>query len=238
MVHQKENASNSKPIESRYRELVDRLRSAEIRFNRSVGGVRLVAVSKKQSSSAVRTVNNLGQQDFGENQLQESLTKIKELSDLTLSWHFIGSIQTNKCRDIAIHFDWVHSIDRLKLAERLSAFRPIGLKPLNLFLQVNLQKEPTKSGINPNDLLQLASNISKLKNLRVQGLMAIPKPSLDFNQQRQVFKLLRNMQADLNRALNLDLQCLSIGMTDDLEAAVAEGATHVRIGTAIFGPRE
>ena len=238
MVHQKDNASDSKPIESRYRELVDRLRSAEIRFNRPVGSVCLVAVSKKQSASAVRTVNNLGQQDFGENQLQESLTKIKELSDLTLSWHFIGSIQTNKCRDIAIHFDWVHSIDRLKLAERLSAFRPIGLKPLNLFLQVNLQKEPTKSGINPNDLLQLASNISKLKNLRVQGLMAIPRPSPDFNQQRQVFKLLRNMQTDLNRALNLDLQCLSIGMTDDLEAAVAEGATHVRIGTAIFGPRK
>jgi hypothetical protein len=201
------------------------------------GSVCLVAVSKKQVADSIRTINSLGQIDFGENQLQESLIKIKELSDIDLSWHFIGTIQTNKCKDIAINFDWVHSIDRLKIADRLSAFRPMTSTPLNIFVQVNLQRESNKSGVDPTDLLQLATEVIKLPNLRVRGLMTIPKPDPDFEQQRQIFKELRQMQFELNQALNLNLQCLSMGMTNDLEAAVAEGATHVRIGTGIFGSR-
>ena len=233
----REEITNINLLGVRYRELVHRLKTAETRFNRMPGSVCLVAVSKKQVSDSIRTINSLGQIDFGENQLQESLVKIKELSDIDLSWHFIGVIQTNKCKDIAINFNWVHSIDRLKIADRLSVFRPMTSTPLNIFVQVNLQREPNKSGVDPTDLLQLATEVVKLPNLRVRGLMTIPKPNPDFEQQRQIFKELRQMQFALNQALNLNLQCLSMGMTNDLEAAVAEGATHVRIGTGVFGSR-
>ena len=232
-----EETTNTNLLGLRYHDLVHRLKTAETRFNRIPGSVCLVAVSKKQVSDSIRTINSLGQNDFGENQLQESLIKIRELSHIDLNWHFIGAIQTNKCKDIAINFNWVHSIDRLKIADRLSAFRPITSTPLNIFVQVNLQREPNKSGVDPADLLQLATEVVKLPNLRVRGLMTIPKPDPDFEQQRQIFKELRQMQFELNQALNLNLQCLSMGMTNDLEAAVAEGATHIRIGTGVFGSR-
>ena len=232
-----EHTTNIDSIENRYHELVNRLRSAEIRFGRARGSVCLVAVGKTQNSEAIRTIAALRQKDFGENQLQEALGKVEILSDLDCTWHFIGSIQTNKCRDIATHFDWVHSVDRLKIAIRLSNLRAATLAPLNIFLQVNLQEEMTKSGATPEELTALVGAVSELPNLQLRGLMAIPAPEPSFERQRKVFSELRELQNGLNQTLNIFLDCLSMGMTDDLEAAIAEGATHVRVGTAIFGPR-
>jgi len=233
-----EYPTNPNSIENRYRELVNRLRSAEVRFGRAPGSVCLVAVSKTRSPEAIRAIAALRQQDFGENQLQEAIGKVEILFDLDCTWHFIGSIQNNKCRDIATHFDWVHSVDRLKIARRLSNLRPAIAEPLNIFLQINLQEEATKSGIAPGELISLANAVSKLPNLNLRGLMAIPEPEPSFERQRKVFSKLRELQIELNQTLNLTLDCLSMGMTDDLEAAVAEDATHVRVGTAIFGPRD
>ena len=230
-----ENPTNMKSIENRHHQLVNRLRSAEARFERTPGSVCLVAVSKTRSPEAIRAIAALKQKDFGENQLREALGKIETLSDLDCTWHFIGSIQTNKCRDIAAHFDWVHSVDRIKIAKRLSNLRPATTVPLNIFLQVNLQGEATKSGIAPGELTSLASAVHELPNLQLRGLMAIPEPEPSFERQRKVFSELRELQIKLNQKLDLTLNCLSMGMTDDLEAAVAEGATHVRVGTAIFG---
>jgi hypothetical protein len=232
-----EHLLNMTSIENRYHQLVHRLRSAEVQSGRTPGSVCLVAVSKTQSPEAIRAITALRQKDFGENQLQEALGKVEVLSDLDCTWHFIGSMQTNKCRDVAIHFDWVHSVDRLKIAKRLSNLRPTTATPLNIFLQVNLQEEATKSGIVPGELTALASAVHILPNLQLRGLMVIPVPESNFERQRKVFSSLRELQNRLNQALGLTLDCLSMGMTDDLEAAVAEGATHVRIGTAIFGPR-
>jgi hypothetical protein len=232
-----EHPTNTNSIENRYRELVYRLRSAEVRFGRTPGSVCLVAVSKTQTPEAIRVIAGLGQEDFGENHLQEAFGKVGILSDLNCTWHFIGSIQTNKCRDIATQFDWIHSVDRLKIARRLSRLRPATAEPLKIFLQVNLRREETKSGIAPGELISLASTVRNLPNLQLCGLMAIPEPEPSFEHQRKVFRELKELQDGLNHALDLTLDCLSMGMTDDLEAAVAEGATHVRVGTAIFGPR-
>ena len=232
-----DHPTNMNSIQNRHHALVNRLRSAEVRFRRAPGSVCLVAVSKTQSAEAIRAIAALRQKDFGENQLQEALGKVEILSDLDCTWHFIGSMQTNKCRDIAAHFDWVHSVDRLKIAKRLSNLRPTTTAPLNILLQVNLQGEATKSGIAPGGLTSLASAVRELPNLRLRGLMAIPEPESSFERQRKVFSKLMKLQNELNQTLDLSLDCLSMGMTDDLEAAVAEGATHVRVGTAIFGPR-
>ena len=232
-----DHSTNMDSIENRHHALVNRLRSAEVRFGRAPGSVCLVAVSKTQSAEAIRAIAALRQKDFGENQLREALSKVETLSDLDCTWHFIGSMQTNKCRDIAAHFDWVHSVDRLKIAKRLSNLRPTTTAPLNVLLQVNLQGESTKSGIVPGELTSLASAVRELPNLRLRGLMAIPVPESNFERQRKIFRKLKELQNEINQALDLALDCLSMGMTDDLEAAVAEGATHVRVGTAIFGPR-
>ena len=237
MVNQSEIGDKT-AIETRYANVLERLRSAEVRFNRSPGSVCLLAVSKNQSSNAVRAINKMGQIHFGENQLQDALTKIYRLSGSGIIWHFIGAIQTNKCKDIAINFDWVHSIERFKTARRLSAFRPDTLKPLNILLQVNLQNEPTKSGVNPNDIKELTKSVTELPNLNICGLMTIPRPNSDFGQQSLAFRELREIQMELSHSLKLNLPHLSMGMTNDLEAAVAEGATHIRIGTGIFGPRQ
>ncbi|HJL53589.1 MAG TPA: YggS family pyridoxal phosphate-dependent enzyme, partial [Arenicellales bacterium] len=189
------------------------------------------------SADEVRAVASLGQRDFGENQVQEAVDKIRLLADIALSWHFIGAIQSNKCRDIAANFDWVHSIDRFKIARRLSQMRPQSRGPLNLFLQVNLQEEQTKSGVTADNVEDLANSVLTLPYIRLCGLMAIPKPATDFDAQRRVFRRLFELQDHL-RSKGLPLDCLSMGMTDDMDAAIAEGATHVRIGTAIFGPRQ
>ena len=224
-------------LAARYNQVCSAIGAAGKGFSRPEDSVTLVAVSKTRSADEVRAVASLGQRDFGENQVQEAVDKIRLLADIALSWHFIGTIQSNKCRDIAANFDWVHSVDRFKIARRLSQMRPQSRGPLNLFLQVNLQEEQTKSGVTADNLEDLANNVLTLPYIRLCGLMAIPKPVTDFDAQRRVFRRLFELQDHL-RSKGLPLDCLSMGMTDDMDAAIAEGATHVRIGTAIFGSRQ
>ncbi len=191
-------------------------------------------MSKTKPAEAVREAHAAGIQDFGENYLQEALEKQTQLADLPLSWHFIGPIQSNKTRPIAEHFDWVHSVDRLKIAQRLSEQRPAGMAPLNICIQVNVSGEASKSGCTAADLPALAAAIAALPNLRLRGLMAIPEPTEDRAAQDAAFATVRRLQEDLN----LPLDTLSMGMSHDLESAVAQGATWVRIGTALFGARD
>lgn len=200
--------------------------------------VTLLAVSKTFSIEHIRTAASAGQHAFGESYVQEALTKITDLADLRpqLSWHFIGPLQSNKTRAVAEHFDWVHSVDRLKHAQRLSDQRPPELPPLQICLQVNISGEASKSGATPEDTLALAQAVAALPRLRLRGLMAIPAPSPDSQAQRRAFAALRHL-ADTLRDAGLPLDTLSMGMSDDLEAAIAEGATIVRVGTAIFGAR-
>lgn len=199
--------------------------------------VHLLAVSKTWPADAVREAYQSGQTAFGESYLQEALDKIETLHDLPLQWHFIGPIQSNKTRPIAEHFDWVHSIDRLKIAERLSAGRPENKAPLNVCLQVNISGEATKSGVAMEQVGALAHAIKLLPHLTLRGLMAIPKETPDYAQQREQFRMLKTLFEQLN-AQGLQLDTLSMGMSHDLEAAITEGATIVRVGSAIFGTRE
>ncbi len=210
-----------------------RIREAAQAAGRDPDTVGLLAVSKTQPAEAIREANGAGLSDFGENYLQEALEKQARLADLALTWHFIGPIQSNKTRAIAEHFDWVHSVDRLKIAQRLSEQRPTELPPLNVCLQVNVSGEASKSGCAPQDVAELARTIATLPNLRLRGLMAIPEPTNDRAEQHAAFARLRQLQ----QALALELDTLSMGMSQDLEAAIAEGATWVRIGTALFGAR-
>ncbi|WEK31320.1 MAG: YggS family pyridoxal phosphate-dependent enzyme [Candidatus Pseudomonas phytovorans] len=211
-----------------------RIASAAQAAGRDPASVQLLAVSKTKPASAIREIHAAGVRDVGENYLQEALTKQQALSDLPLIWHFIGPIQSNKTKAIAEHFDWVHSVDRLKVAQRLSEQRPAGLAPLNLCLQVNVSGEDSKSGCAPADLPALAKAVAGLPNLRLRGLMAIPEPTDDRAAQEAAFARLRQLQ----ESLGLDLDTLSMGMSHDLEAAIAQGATWVRIGTALFGARD
>jgi PLP dependent protein len=203
---------------------------------RNPGEVLLLAVSKTRSADELRALAALGQRCFGENYLQEALGKIAALQDLDLEWHFIGPLQSNKTKSVAQHFSWVHGIDRLKLARRLSEQRPPDMPPLNVCLQVNVSGEQSKSGVSFDDLPALARQVAALPRLRLRGLMAIPAPADDFAAQRQPLHQLHEALQHLNRD-GLQLDTLSMGMSDDLEAAVAEGTTMLRIGTALFGPR-
>ncbi len=211
-----------------------RIREAAQAAARNPDQVHLLAVSKTQPAEAIRQACQAGLHDFGENYLQEALEKQADLADLPLTWHFIGPIQSNKTKSIAEHFDWVHSVDRLKIAQRLSDQRPESLPPLNICLQVNVSGEASKSGCEPQDVPELAQAIAALPCLRLRGLMAIPEPTDDPTEQRAAFARLRHLQAELQ----MDLDTLSMGMSQDLEAAIAEGATWVRIGTALFGARD
>lgn len=211
-----------------------RIREAAQASQRDCATVGLLAVSKTKPAAAIRQAFAAGTRDFGENYLQEALEKQVELSDLPLTWHFIGPIQSNKTKPIAEHFAWVHSVDRLKIAQRLSDQRPAHLPALNICLQVNVSGEASKSGCNPDELPALAQAVTQLPNLRLRGLMTIPEPTDDPGEQRAAFARLRELQ----HGLNLDLDTLSMGMSHDLEAAIAEGATWVRIGTALFGARD
>ena len=211
-----------------------RIREAAQAAARNPDEVHLLAVSKTQPAAAIRQACQAGLHDFGENYLQEALEKQADLADLPLTWHFIGPIQSNKTKAIAEHFDWVHSVDRLKIAQRLSDQRPESLPPLKICLQVNVSGEASKSGCEPQDVPQLAQAIAALPRLRLRGLMAIPEPTDDPTEQRAAFARLRHLQAELQ----MDLDTLSMGMSQDLEAAIAEGATWVRIGTALFGARD
>ena len=214
----------------------ERIRAAEQRFGRAAGSVQLLAVSKKHPAEAIRHAFAAGQTIFGENYVQEMAQKAAELTDYALEWHFIGPIQSNKTKLIAQTVRWVHSVDSFKIAQRLSAQKPVDAPAINVCLQVNISHEDTKSGVLPTDLPELAAQVAQLPGIQLRGLMAIPAPQVDFNQQRAVFAQVRELQAKLN-AQGFALDTLSMGMTDDMEAAIAEGATIVRIGTAIFGER-
>lgn len=229
-------SDNSLPLSQRLDSVLRRINEAATRFAREPDSVTLIAVSKTRHSEELRALANEGIQRFGENYLQEALDKMADLSDLALEWHFIGPIQSNKTRSIAEHFDWVHSVDRLKIAQRLSEQRPATLPPLNICLQVNISGEASKSGVHPDDLPELATQVAQLPHLRLRGLMAIPAPADTFEAQCQPFRALRLAMERLNTG-GLMLDTLSIGMSDDLEAAIAEGATMVRVGSALFGPR-
>lgn len=222
---------------SRYREVIDRIHKACNESKRSPSTLTLIAVSKAQPAERLAELADLGQRDFGESYVQEALPKLDALVGRALIWHFIGPIQSNKTRPIAERFDWVHSVDRLKIAERLSAQRPADRPPLNICLEVNISGEASKGGVLPADLPILAQAVAKLPRLRLRGLMAIPAPSDNTSQQRAQFRHLRQLLEQL-RAAGLDLDVLSMGMSDDLEAAIAEGATHLRVGTALFGARK
>ena len=212
------------------------IKKGETAFNRQSGSVQLLAVSKTWPADVLRDAAMAGQRLFGENYLQEALVKIDELADLNLEWHFIGPIQSNKTKDIASHFDWVQSIDRLKIAQRLSNQRPSELADLNICIQVNIDNETTKSGVAMEDLLAFAEQINKLERLSLRGLMIIPAKTDDPEQQRTSFKKAYQLYTQLTD-LYPTVDTLSMGMTADMTMAIAEGSTMVRIGTAVFGQR-
>ena len=214
-----------------------RIRSAAIAAGRDPNSVTLVAVTKAQPAESVRLAATAGVTDFAENYLQEALSKLDQLADLNLQWHFIGGIQSNKTRAIAERFHWVQSVDRLSIARRLSEQRPFHAPPLNVCIQVALVPEATKGGVAPEALAELAAAIEPLPRLRLRGLMCVPPPQADAAAERPVFARLRVALTDLN-ALGLKLDTLSMGMSGDFESAIAEGATLVRIGTALFGSRQ
>lgn len=218
-------------------QVTSRIRAAEKAAGRIPGIVQLIAVSKTRTANEVRNAVTAGAQHIGENYLQEALNKQTELQDEDITWHFIGPIQSNKTSAIANHFDWVHSVDRLKIARRLNDQREADKAPLNICIQVNVSNEETKSGISLEELPALAAQINALPNLALRGLMAIPSPAQPEAELTADFKRMQQCLNNLNQS-GLSLDTLSMGMSGDLEAAVAAGSTMVRIGTAIFGPRD
>jgi pyridoxal phosphate enzyme (YggS family) len=214
-----------------------RISSAARAAGRDPAGVRLLAVSKTHAPARIREAYAAGQDAFGENYVQEAEAKMASLADLPLEWHLVGPLQSNKTRIVAERFQWVQSIDREKVARRLSEQRPHGLPPLEVLVQVNVSGEASKSGVPPAEALALARAVARLPRLHLRGLMAVPEPTPDSALQRARFRALRELYESLRRQ-GLELDTLSMGMTDDMEAAIAEGSTLVRIGTAIFGKRE
>ena len=221
---------------ARLRQVEQRVRRAQIATTSVAGAAQILAVSKGVTPERLRAMYACGQRALGESYLQEARAKQEALSDLAIEWHFIGPVQANKTRPIAEHFDWVHSVDRLRIAERLSQQRPAHLPMLNICIQVNIDDEPSKAGVLPDDLPALAHHIAALPNLSLRGLMAIPRATHDVAAQNDAFRRVRLLQEQLCRE-GLALDTLSMGMSDDLEAAVTQGATWLRIGTAIFGAR-
>ena len=215
-----------------------RIASACAKAGRSAQSVTLLVVSKTFPASDVRAAHAAGARRFGENYVQEGLDKIANLTDIRsgVEWHLIGPLQSNKTKPVAEAFDWVHSVDRLKIAQRLSEQRPEHLPPLNVCLQVNISGEASKSGLAPADVAEVAHVVAKLPRLRLRGLMAVPEPAAEFETQRIPHRALADLMAQL-QGQDLTLDTLSIGMSADLEAAIAEGATIVRVGSAIFGMR-
>lgn len=208
--------------------------------NRTLDSVKLLAVSKTKSVAAIEEAIQAGQHAFGENYAQEGVEKIHyfQAQDVPLEWHFIGPLQSNKSRLVAEHFDWIETVDRLKIAERLSQQRPTALAPLNVLIQINISNESAKSGITPNDLLPLATQIAALPNLCLRGLMAIPQDSDDLTVQQQAFSQMQQLFQQLQLALpQQPIDTLSLGMSGDMAMAIQCGSTQVRIGTAIFGAR-
>ncbi len=228
-------------IKERIDTVIKQIRSAESQHHREAGSVTLLAVSKTWPKEYIVKAYATGQRKFGENYIQESVDKIDALhaqgDTPDIEWHFIGAIQSNKTKDIANRFHWIHSVDRLKIARRLSEQRDPALPPLNICLQVNISGEASKSGVSAEEALAEAKEINQLPNINLRGLMAIPAPSDNFAQQRATFHRVKELQDDLIQQ-GLPLDTLSMGMSGDMEAAIAEGATIVRVGTAIFGERD
>lgn len=214
----------------------ERIAHTAAQCGREPKSIALLAVSKTFGPDAIRAANAAGQRAFGESYTQEALAKIAALPDLDLEWHFIGPLQSNKTKPIAEHFVWVHGVDRAKIAQRLSEQRPPDLPPLNICLQVNVSGEASKSGVAPAELAALARAVAALPRIKLRGLMAIPAPTEDVTQQRAAFHAVRELFEQLN-AQGFALDTLSMGMSSDLEAAIQEGATIVRVGSAIFGER-
>lgn len=225
-------------IASRYHSLLHRIREQEQRFDRAANSVQLLAVSKTQSADKLREAWSAGARDFGENYVQEALEKISALATSApgITWHFIGPIQSNKTRDLAAHFDWVHSVERIKIIQRLQDQRPADLPPLNICVQVNLSNENTKSGVSLQEARDLCAAVSTMDRLCLRGLMAIPAPCHDHEQQRLAFRPLAALFHELAQQYPT-MDTLSMGMSDDFAAAIAEGSTLIRIGTALFGRR-
>ena len=219
-----------------YKELVSQIKQFCKDSGRESTEVTLLAVSKTRSADEIRQAYHQGLCCFGENYVQEAVDKIVELADLPIEWHFIGPLQSNKTRQVAENFSWVHSVDRLKIAKRLSEQRPANLPALNICLQVNIDDEQSKSGCHPDEALELARQITELPNLKLRGLMAIPAPTEDSALQHLAFKAVAELSEKLKQE-GLLLDTLSMGMSSDLEAAIAEGSTMVRVGTALFGAR-
>lgn len=222
-------------IHSRLKYLLAQIRQAETAYQRKPDSVLLLAVSKTKPARDIAAAYQAGQRHFGESYCQEALKKQRELGAFDITWHFIGPVQSNKTRALAEHFDWVHSVDSLKIAQRLSSQRPAALPPLNICLQVNISGEASKSGIDLDELPGLCGQVAALPNIRLRGVMAIPRAEEDFERQRLPYKILYEAVAKLG---NPGLDTYSFGMSGDLNAAIAEGATIVRIGTALFGERD
>ena len=223
-------------INQRLHAVNNSIREAETKFGRESGAVSLLAVSKTHPAETIIEAWNAGQRSFGENYLQHAVPKIQELSEYDIEWHFIGPLQSNKTRPVAENFDWVHSIDREKIAQRLSDQKPQEKAPINICIQVNVSDEDTKSGVDLDEVEELAQAITNLPGVKLRGLMAIPEITFDEELQRTNFRKLREKFDELN-SKGFELDTLSMGMSDDMESAVAEGSTMVRIGTAIFGAR-
>ncbi|MCX7101415.1 MAG: YggS family pyridoxal phosphate-dependent enzyme [Methylobacter sp.] len=221
-------------IAQRLKNIHKQIREAELAGNRQPGEVILLAVSKTKPAEDIAAAYQAGQRHFGENYLQEALKKQQELGVYAITWHFIGPIQSNKTKALAAHFDWVHSVDSFKIAQRLSDQRPLYLPPLNICLQINVSDEPSKSGISLAELPLLCEQIAMLPNLKLRGVMAIPAPHQEFEQQRLSYKVLYVAVTKLKKH---ELDTYSFGMSGDLKAAITEGSTIVRIGTALFGER-
>lgn len=220
----------------RLAENIDRVKARIAAVEKAVQPVTLVAVSKTRSADEIRAAHHCGLSDFGENYLQEALPKICTLDDTQITWHFIGPIQSNKTREIAKHFDWVQTLDRLKIAKRLSEQRSSNQKPLQICLQVNIDEEESKSGLSPQEVLPLARAVQELPNLRLRGLMAIPAPRENYADQFAACQRMVKLYTEVRNQI-ADIDTLSLGMSADLEAAIAAGSTMVRIGTDIFGSR-
>ena len=224
-------------ISANLQAVLARIGEAARRCGRQPEEISLLAVSKTWPGSYVQEAARAGQKAFGENYVQEGVDKVRETALPDLEWHFIGPLQSNKTRLVAEAFQWVHSVDRLKIAERLSQQRPAHLPPLQICLQVNISNEDSKSGVHEEDVASLAQQIAYLPRLKLRGLMTIPAPAPEFAQQRAPFRRLRELYEELNRN-GFELDTLSMGMSNDIEAAIAEGSTLVRVGTAIFGERK
>jgi len=227
---------NSALIQGNLRHVQQRIDTAARRFSRNSSEIQLLTASKTRAADDIIAAYQAGQTAFGENYVTEAIEKIKTLSDYPLEWHYIGGIQSNKTRLIATHFTWVHTIASLKHAKRLNEQRPAEQPPLNICIQVNISHEQSKGGVMVNEVLPLAREMAQLGRVKLRGLMAIPAPTENFEKQRKNFSILRKLMEKL-QSEGIELDTLSMGMSADMEAAIAEGATIVRIGTAIFGPR-